>query len=117
MFFYDTVCFCKFEVIWLFQTVFYFLAGMFHKVMTLRKISQKLRKVFWFESVLSLTVRLPGACALNIKPGQHLVITSICAESGSIITRSYTPIDIYENGHFKLLIKLYKNGKMGKILS
>jgi len=69
------------------------------------------------ESVLSLTVKLPGACALNIKPGQHLTITSICAVSGSIITRSYTPIDIYENGHFKLLIKLYKNGKMGNILS
>ena len=57
--------------------------------------------------------------SLNIKIGQHLIMNGRNGESdNSVISRAYTPLfdaDLDSMGCFKIVVKLYQNGKMSKI--
>lgn len=59
---------------------------------------------------------LPFSKNLELKIGQHIIIRG--RTSHDTITRQYTPVsDTTCTGYFELLIKVYKEGKMSKIIN
>lgn len=60
--------------------------------------------------------KLPFDRDLGLKIGQHIIVRG--RSLNETITRQYTPItDITTSGYFDLLIKIYRDGKMSKIIS
>lgn len=62
---------------------------------------------------------VPDKRPLNINIGQHLIMNGRNNETrNSVISRAYTPIsdvNSHNTGCFKVLVKLYEDGKMSKI--